>query len=334
MRNKNTPRPLGEGLGVRASRMNWKRISLGVFAVGAVAGTWAALRYGNRYIDQFEDTGHEEIAEGEYCQTADGWHIHYTVRGEGSPVVLIHGFLDSHKTWRRNIAALSQNHTVYAIDVLGFGSSERVRAPIYTLKQQSGFLHEFFESQSIGCADIIGHSMGGALALQFAYDFPDSVHKVVLIAPATYLYSRFPRNGLKRVPRPVSRGVLGIYEKMQGDRSNPVHFAYGDPARITEDAKDIRNQMMRVRGQHDALISMSKSKREADVPQALEQITAPTLILWGKRDRVVPISDAARHVNALPNAQLEILETAGHLPHEEEPDTVNSLITHFFDTEA
>lgn len=312
--------------------MNWKRISLGMFAVGAVAGTFAALRYGNRFIDQFEDTSRDEIAEGEYCKTAAGWHIHYTVQGEGSPLVLIHGFLDSHKTWRRNVQVLAQNHRVYAIDVLGFGSSERVRDPIYTMKQQSGFLREFFESQNLEKADIIGHSMGGALALQFAYDFPDSVHKVVLIAPATYLYNRFPRNGLNRVPRHVSRGVLGIYEKMQGDRSNPVLYAYGDPERITEDAKDIRNQMMRVQGQHDALISMSMSKREADVPREMSRVTVPILVIWGKKDRVVPVSDAAKHVRDLPNARLEIIDSAGHLPHEEEPELVNHLITNFLDT--
>lgn len=314
--------------------MNWKRISLGMFAVGAVAGTFAALRYGNRFIDQFEDTSRDDIAEGEYFKTAAGWHIHYTVQGEGSPVVLIHGFLDSHKTWRRNVQVLAQTHRVYAIDVLGFGSSERVRDPIYTLRQQSGFLHEFFESQNIVQADVIGHSMGGALALQFAYDFPASVHKVVLIAPATYLYKRFPRNGLNHVPRHVSRGVLGLYEKMQGDRSNPVLFAYGDPDRITEDAKAIRNQMMRVQGQHDALISMSMSKREADVPRELGRVTAPTLVIWGNKDRVVPVSDAAKHLRELPNARLEIIESAGHLPHEEEPEIVNNLVLDFLDHDA
>lgn len=314
--------------------MNWKRIGLGMFALSAVAGTLAALRYGNRYIDQFEDMSRDEIAEGQYCKTAAGWQIHYTVQGEGPPVVLIHGFLDSHKTWRRNVHALAQTHRVYAIDVLGFGSSERVRAPIYTLKQQSGFLREFFEFHNIAQAAVIGHSMGGALALQFAYDFPASVHKVVLIAPATYLYNRFPRNGLNRVPRRVSRGVLGLYEIMQGDHSNPVLFAYGDPGRITEDAKVIRNQMMRVQGQHDALISMSRSGREADVPRELRRVTVPTLVIWGKRDRVVPVSDAAKHLRDLPNARLEIIDSAGHLPHEEEPEIVNNLVQAFLNHET
>ena len=302
---------------------------MGLAALGALAGVYAVLRYGNRFLDEFEDTAHDDAAEGDFVKTAAGWRIHYTVQGEGSPVILIHGFLDSLKTWRRNAAVLAQHHKVYAIDVLGFGSSERVRDPIYTLRQQAGFLNEFFQAQNIDKAAVIGHSMGGALALQFAYDFPDSVHKLVLIAPATYIYNSLPRNGFRTVPRPITRGVLGIYEMMQGSRANPVRFAYGDPERITDDSIQIRNEMMHVRGQHDALISMSKSKREANVPEELHKVDVPTLIVWGKKDRVVPIRDAQKHFSNMPNARLEWIDTAGHLPHEEEPQRVNELVQDF-----
>lgn len=309
----------------------WKKIGWGVVAAGAAAGVYAALRYGNRFLDKFEDTAHDEIAEGDFVKTAAGWRIHYTVQGEGTPVVMIHGFLDSHKTWRRNEHVLAHEHRVYTIDVLGFGSSDRVRDPIYTMKQQAAFLKEFFDAQKIEKADIIGHSMGGALALQFAYDFPDSVHKLVLIAPATYIYNALPRNGFRRVPRRITRGVLGIYEKMQGDRANPVRYAYGNPERITRDSIEIRNQMMRVRGQHDALIAMSKSKRDANVPQELHKVNVPTLIVCGRKDRVVPAQHAQNHLRELPNARLEWIESAGHLPHEEEPLVVNRLVKGFLD---
>jgi len=309
----------------------WRNIGLSAVALGAAAGIWAALRYGNRYLDQFENAAHDENVCGEFFTTAAGWRIHFIAQGEGSPVVLIHGFMDSLQTWRRNVQALAETHRVYAFDVLGFGSSDRVRAPIYTLKQQARFLREFFVAQSIEHADIIGHSMGGALALQFAYDFPDLVHKLVVIAPATYLYAAFPRNGLRPIPRRVSRGILGLYERWQGERASSLRLAYGDPEHIPQDALPIRNQMRRVRGTHDALISMSKSKRESDVPHQLKHVDAPTLIVWGKRDHVVPIWHAQRHSRELPNARLEWIETAGHLPHEEEPDSVNELLIEFLD---
>jgi len=310
---------------------NWKRIGLGVAAAGVGTAVWAALWWGNRYLDKFEDTTREETACGEFFTTSAGWRIHFTVQGSGSPVVLIHGFLDSLHTWRRNIEILARNHTVYAIDVLGFGASERVTDPIYTLKQQAGFLNEFFQALDIARADLVGHSMGGALALQFAYDFPVQVHKLVLIAPATYIYNALPRKAMRPVPRTVTRGVLGIYEKLQGDTPNPVRFAYGDPELITEDSVVTRNRMMRVQGMHDALISMTKSKREADVPNGLDKVNVPTLIVWGRRDRVVPPSHARRHMQALPQARLEWIESAGHLPHEEQPDSVNLLVSEFLD---
>jgi pimeloyl-ACP methyl ester carboxylesterase len=259
--------------------------------------------------------------------------MHYTVQGEGPPVVLIHGFLDSHRTWRRNIETLAENHRIYALDGLGFGSSDRARAPIYTVKRQTRLLREFFETLRIGRASIVGHSMGGAVGLQFAYDFPNLVHKLVLIAPATYLYASFPRYGINPLPRRVSRGMLGLYEKFQGDRNNQVRMAYGDPSRITDDAIVFRSQMMRVRGAHDALVSMTKSKPDADVHHHMSNVNVPVLIVWGKRDRVLPAAHAARHYRDLPNARLEWIDSAGHLPHEEEPEAVNRLVQEFLDAE-
>ncbi len=312
---------------------NWRRIGLGAMAVGAAAGIWAALNWGNRYLDQFEDTPHDQHAQGDFVSVGEGWRIHYTVQGAGSPIVLVHGFMDSLQTWRRNAHVLAQKHRVYAIDVLGFGCSDRVCAPIYTLKQQARFLKEFFDMHGIQQAAVMGHSMGGALALQFAYDFPEQVHKLVLIAPATFLYGAVPSDSLRPIPRHVSRGVLGIYERFQGNSPNALRRAYGKPERITQDALDLRNRMMRIRGTHDALIAMTKSRREANVPQELQQVTVPTLIVWGTRDRILPPSHAHRHYRALPNARLEWIETAGHLPHEEEPDSVNELVKHFLDEE-
>ncbi len=313
------------------SKRYWRTLGWGAAALGAAVGIFAALRYGNRFLDEFESARAEDAASGAYFVTSAGWRMHYTAQGDGAPVVLIHGFMDSLQTWRRNAPVWAQTHRVYAVDVLGFGSSDRALAPIYTLKQQAQFLREFFAAQNITHATVIGHSMGGALALQLAYDFPALVHKLVLIAPATYLYAAFPRNGLRPLPRRVSRGVLGLYERWQGDRGNPVRLAYGDPTRITPDSVALRQQMMRVRGTHDALIAMSQSKREADVPRQLEQVSAPTLLVWGKRDRVVPGAHATKHYRALPNARLEWIETAGHLPHEEEPQTVNKLVGAFLD---
>lgn len=311
------------------TRINRKWLGLGVVAASTVAGIWAALHWGNRYLDEFEHIPHDADAPGDFVTVGEGWRIHYTVQGSGLPLVLIHGFMDSHQAWRRNVDFWSKSHRVYAIDALGFGSSERVRAPIYTLKLQARVLSELFEALNIPSAAVIGHSMGGALALQFAYDFPDLVHKLVLIAPATYLYGSVASDRLRPVPRRLTRGVLGIYEKFQGDSPKSLNIAYGNPERITPEAVEFRNRLMHIRGTHDALISMSKSKREADVPQGLQQIQIPALIIWGDRDRILSPSHALLHQRDLPNARVEFVNGAGHIPHEEEADYVNQLVEDF-----
>lgn len=298
-------------------------------ALGAAAGVWAALRWGDDFLERFEDTSSDDLATGEYITTSGGWRLHFTVEGEGTPVVLIHGLMDSVHTWRRNVSALAATHRVYAIDVLGFGSSARVRAPIYGLKQQAAVLNEFFDAVGLTRATVIGHSLGGAQALQFAYDFPEKVHKLVLIAPATFLYARLAGRRLRPLPRRLTRGVLGLYYKLQGDSPNLLRYAYADASQITPEALGVRKRMMHVRGTHDTLISMSQSVREADVPRGLSDLHVRTLIIWGRHDRVVPVTHASRHQRALPNARLEWIETAGHLPHEEAPDAVNDLIRSF-----
>jgi pimeloyl-ACP methyl ester carboxylesterase len=118
---------------------------------------------------------------------------------------------------------------------------------------------------------------------------------------------------------------------MRGETPNPVLRAYGNRERITPDSIELRTRLMHTHGMHDALVAMTRSKREADVPRELRRVNVPTLIVMGKRDRLVPPRHGERHARELPNARLEWIETAGHLPHEEEPTAVNALVKQFLD---
>lgn len=306
---------------------------LGISALSAAA-VLGALWWGNRKLIKWESLEAEDYAEGQFCALPNGWRIHYTVRGEGEPVVLLHGFMDSIQSWRKNIGALAINHRVYAIDALGFGASERVVEPIYSLKRGASLLHQFFDTLSIPRATIIGHSMGGALALQFAYDFPARVHKLVLIAPATYYYANWPRRGFASIPRWLARGAMGLQTMAPPMFQTGMANAYGDAAMLDDESVSLRLRTRQVRGSADALLSMTISPRETDLPQGLSDINAPSLIVWGARDRVLPVADSRRHVEALPNAELRIVETAGHLPHEESPYQVNEWFAEFLNDDG
>jgi pimeloyl-ACP methyl ester carboxylesterase len=173
--------------------------------------------------------------------------------------------------------------------------------------------------------------MGGALVAQVAYDFPSRVDKLILEAAAVYLRPPAFENIFEWIPRSVARGLVGLYSGHGMGVKVGMKNAYGEPAHLDSESVRVRIRPMRVRGSVDALLAMVESPRESDLPDEVSQIQHPTLILWGGRDRVVPLKYGRRLRNELPNSRLVILPTAGHLPHEEFPAEVNKVITLFLD---
>ena len=170
--------------------MKTARWALGLASLGVGAAVTGALIAGNRHLDRRQTCTPEEEAEGEFCTLSNGWRLHFVSRGQGSPVVLLHGFMDSLQGWRGNVGCLAQRHRVIALDTPGFGCSERVLQPIYSLKQQARVLGEFLDLLGIERAALVGHSLGGSLAAQFTYDFPERVDRLVLEDAAVYLRIR------------------------------------------------------------------------------------------------------------------------------------------------
>jgi pimeloyl-ACP methyl ester carboxylesterase len=290
-----------------------------------------ALVAGNRLLDRRQNLRPEEVAEGDFCTLANGWRIHFLARGSGSPVLLLHGFMDSLQGWRRIIGPLAERHRVLAIDTPGFGASERPIQLVYSLKQLAGVLEEFLRLQGVERAAVVGHSLGGALAWQFAHDFRDRVEKLVLEDAAVYL--RVPRAArlLNWVPSVIPRGAFGLYPMDARLIRASLRQAYGDGSRVDEFSVERRVRDLRVKGTAEALISNLASPRDLDVHIAGSGLDVPALIIWGGRDRVLPLAHARRLHRELPNSCLAIVDEAGHLPHEEFPDKVNQLILDFLD---
>lgn len=303
----------------------------GLSGLGVTAAIIGALAAGNRHLDQWENLKLEEIAEGEFCRLSNGWRIHFVRKGRGSPVVLLHGFMDTLQSWRGNIDALAEKYQVVALDTPGFGCSERPVQPVYSLKAQARVLDEFLSLQGIERATLVGHSLGGALAIQFAYDFPDRVEKLVLEDAAVYL--RIPRAGqvLRKIPSFVPRGALGLYTMNPGAIRASLEQAYGDASRVDEESVQSRLRALRVRGTAEALTSMIATPRNSALPGAAARLNVPTLIIWGERDRVVPLAHGRKLLHEMHDARMEIVRGAGHLPHEEFPEMVNSLLVGFLE---
>jgi pimeloyl-ACP methyl ester carboxylesterase len=309
-------------------RIRW---AVGLTSLGVGAAITGALVAGNRFLDRWQNLKAEEVAEGEFCTLSNGWRIHFVSKGQGSPVVLLHGFMDSLQSWRGNVGALAERHRVIALDTPGFGCSERVTQPVYSLKRQARVLGEFFDLQGIERAALVGHSLGGALAAQFAYDFPERVDRLVLEDAAVYL--RVPRAGglLSWVPPFIPRGALGLYSMNPTAIRTSLKNAYGDGSRLDDESVKLRARALRVHGTAEALVSMLESPRDSDLPGAVYKLDVPTLIIWGERDRVIPLAHGRRLQRDLPKARLAIIAEAGHLPHEEFPNKVNQLLNSFLD---
>ncbi len=302
--------------------------ALGALGAGAVAA--AAIASGNRRVTRWETLSPDDAGDGDFVGLSDGARMRYLVRGtQGSPVILVHGLMDSAQHWAKNLDALAREHRVWAVDLVGFGFSSRVTEPKYSLQYFARTLREFMDAQGIARASIVGHSLGGAVTLEFAHAYPMCVEKLVLIAPGTYLTNLVGWLGwLARVPY-VPRALIGFALTSHRARMRAWRRAVGDASHIDWAELPTRIRVGRVKGTADALVAMLGSSWTNHLGERLGEVAAPTLILWGDRDRSVPLAHAARHARALPNARLVVLEGAGHIPHNEYPARVNQLILDF-----
>lgn len=311
---------------------------LAAVAFGALAGVLASAAalvvLGNRRVDRWETLTLDDADTGDFVALGDGTRIHYlsrppssSVHRPPSSVILIHGLMDSAEQWRANLDALAQAHHVWAIDLIGFGFSSRVTTPTYSLAMFARSIREFMDAQGTARASLVGHSLGGAIALRFAYDYPDRIEKLVLIAPATFLLPLRPEFKIAKHLPFIPRALIGWVMLNRRARERALREALGDPTQYDTIEIARRIRPLHVRGTADALVAMLASPRDNHAP--LEHIAAPTLIVWGTRDRAVPRHHIERHARTLPNAKTVIIENAGHLPHYEYPAQVNRLLLDF-----
>lgn len=301
------------------------RGALGAFALGALACAWIERR-----VRRWETLAPTDAPDGAFFTLPAGARMHYVQRGaRGRDVILIHGFLGSAYDWFGNLDALSGDYRVWALDLIGFGYSERVTERAYSLKTYARHVREFMDAHNIAQATLVGHSMGGAIALEFAHDYPDRVDRLALVAPATYL-ARVPAplNLAARTPL-VPRTLIGWAITSPLARRLTWRYGLGDaPVELAEVA--ISRRAWRVKGTTDALVALIGSPCVSDLVEGMDKIAHPTLILSGEQDLVVPDWHSRLVARRLPNADIVTLPGVRHAPQIETPATVNRLLLDFF----
>jgi pimeloyl-ACP methyl ester carboxylesterase len=258
-----------------------------------------------------------------------GSRIRYVEAGQGPAVVLIHGLAASMYSWRYAITPLSQaGYRVIAYDNRGFGFSDKPPNG-YTNGEYAQLLFGLLDSLHVSDAVLVGHSMGGAIAAEAALARPERVRAVVLV-DAAGLGVRWPF--MLRVAR--WRIVAPLFDRLRGRGSTAgiLRAMYADPSRVTAQNIDQYYAPVALPDFGRSLAGVLRQFRFDSLQGRLGSIMAPTLVMWGAQDKLIPPSIGDAMVSQLPHASLVRFPGAGHALPEESPDRFNRVLIGFLTT--
>jgi pimeloyl-ACP methyl ester carboxylesterase len=283
--------------------------------------------------------GHSDNGFDAWQVELHGHPVIYRTAGSGPPVVLIHGMVNSSHHWREVALRLADRYTVIAPDLIGHGDSATPRGD-YSLGAHAAVIRDLLTAIDVGGATIVGHSLGGGVAMQFFWQFPQLVERLVLVSSG----------GLGREVSPLLRsaalpGASVALRVVAGRRS----LAALDRLAAALDASGSARGVY-VRAVVRALRPLERpSSREAFL-QTLRSVIdlqgqhvsatdrlyllgpMPTLIVWGERDNTIPLQHGRSAHEAIPHSRFETLPRAAHFPHLEDPEGLADLLGDFVAT--
>lgn len=268
--------------------------------------------------------GNNDISKsGEYIEIDDS-NIYYEKSGEGDPLVLIHGFLGSIENFRSIIPELEKEYTVYAIDLPGFGRSSKDTDQDFSKENMAKLVKEMMNSLGINKFDVLGHSMGGEVALNLAYYYSSSIRNLILVDSAGYAEN-------EQLPPWISdNSLLSVPLLRLGFQTLPMQWTL---ARMAFYDKSFMKFGTFMRDYSLVFNIPSKTLHEINIQDdsgslegVIKDIETRTLIIWGEEDEIISIEDAFRFSQELRNSSLTVIDDSGHIPFIENPvEFINSL---------
>jgi pimeloyl-ACP methyl ester carboxylesterase len=273
--------------------------------------------------------------------TLHGRRVAYRLAGDGPAIVLIHGITSSSESWRTVGSELARRHTVLAPDLIGHGESAKPRGD-YSMGAFASGVRDLMVALGIGPATIVGHSLGGGVAMQFAYQFPERAERLALVSSGglgsdvhlmlraatlpgsewvlPLLASRPVLAAGTRIARELER--LGIRFGTDGHEMARGHASLNDPETRAAFIQAMRASIditgQRVQG-NDRLYLATQ---------------LPLLIVWGARDRIIPLEHGRRARELVPGSRFEVFERAGHFLYLDEPDRFVALLEQWMTSTA
>ncbi len=295
-----------------------------VIFVVLVVGVSLALGRSTYEVDSARDT--------EYLELEGTW-VHYSVVGGGPPVVLVHGWLSSSMVWENLAGRLAQRFTVYTLDLTGFGESDKPLSG-YGVRYGSRLIYAFCAHFGLTRASIIGHDLGGNMAVKLAADHPDVAGRLVLVAT--------PANEEQiDLPTPLwaaTLPVIGPIFYMLGRAARPVRAMWMKP--FVSEAEDLTEDVIEdaARSTPAAMSqTLSVSKREIGGGRLARQariIKVPVLVVAGEEDQIVDPQSAGVWARSLVQADVCLMDECGHMPMIERVGEFNAQILAFLTGDA
>jgi pimeloyl-ACP methyl ester carboxylesterase len=261
--------------------------------------------------------------------------------GSGPPLLLVHGIGNSSQTWAGVLQRLARQHTVIAPDLLGHGDSDKPRGD-YSIAAYANGMRDLLSVLDVERVTVVGHSLGGGIALQFAYQFPERCERLVLVGSgglgpelsaglrlATLPGAEVALTALTGASPPLRIGLraLELAGRIAGWQGVRDLAEAGDALLALKDVEARRAFLRTLRGVVD-----TRGQAVTAVDRLYLANAIPMLVVWGSRDPIVPAAHAETVRRLVPSARVEVFPGAGHWPHLDDPDRFCAVLSDFLDT--
>jgi pimeloyl-ACP methyl ester carboxylesterase len=233
--------------------------------------------------------------------TIDQHRLYYRTLGKGTPLVLIHGYGNSGQVWQRVLPHLAQYHQIFIVDLPGYGRSKL--NGVWHLREMAPVLAQWLRTLQLPAAALLGHSMGGAIAIHLVAHAPEQFNRLVLVNAAG-IPLQTP------LPTLVTRSLHSFFQVGNGTLPLPL-------------VRDMLQPRMHL------LWQTAQEMKRSDFRAELAQITLPTLIIWGERDVMLPLSLGRTLHEALPHATFMTMPQCGHRPMLAQPAQFSKTVLAF-----
>jgi pimeloyl-ACP methyl ester carboxylesterase len=268
-----------------------------------------------------------------------GHRVSYRRGGSGPVLLLLHGITNSSATWERVAPSLCEHFTVIAPDLLGHGESATPRGD-YSLGAHAAGVRDLLSALRIDRMTVVGHSLGGGIAMQFAYQFPERCERLVLVSSGGlgrevhFVLRAAALPGADFVlPALTSAGLIGVGRSVGGVLRR-LRLSPGEDIQVlAQGFASLDNAGSRQAFLHTvrAVIEPSGQRVSAQDRLSLAALL-PSLIVWGENDSIIPVEHGVAAHEAMPGSRLEVFPGAGHMPHDADPEHFAALLIDFCQT--